>query len=68
MPKLLEEIYRLQRDFPDLDDRERLLLQMSANLLESYYEVKTPRNQFTVEEYEKIPGHWELIHGMLSDY
>jgi len=68
MPKLLEEIYRLQRDFPDLDDRERLLLKMSANLLESYYEVKTPRNKLTIEEYEKVPGRWELIHGMLSDY
>jgi hypothetical protein len=68
MPKLLEEIYRLQRDFPDLDDRERLLLKMSANLFESYYEIKNPRNPLTFEEYEKVPGRWELIHGMLSDY
>jgi hypothetical protein len=68
MPKLLEEIYRLQREFTDLDDRERILLKISANLFESYYEVKVPRNQFTIEEYEKVPGRWELVQGMLSDY
>ena len=34
MPKLLDAIYRLQEDFPDLDDRERLLLKMCANLFE----------------------------------
>src|ERR1700722_11922136 len=64
MPKLLEEIYRLQREFPDLDDRERLLLKMSANLFENYYEVKIPHNKLTFEEYEKVPGRWELIDGM----
>ena len=68
MHGLLEEIYRLQRDFPDLDDRERLLLKMSANLFENYYEVKNPLNQLTFEEYEQVPGRWELIDGMLGDY
>jgi hypothetical protein len=68
MPELLEEVYRLQRDFPDLDERARLLLKMSANLFETHYEVKNPRNQLTFEEYEKVPGRWELIDGMLGDY
>jgi hypothetical protein len=53
--------------FPDLDDRERILLKISANLFESYYEIKNPRNQLTIEEYEKVPGRWELMHGMLID-
>jgi hypothetical protein len=68
MPKLLDAIYRLQEDFPDLDDRERLLLKMCANLFEDYYEVKEPRNRLTFEEYEKVPGRWELLDGMLADY
>ncbi len=68
MPKLLDAIYRLQEDFPDLDDRERLLLKMCANLFEDYYEVKDPRNRLTFEEYEKVPGRWELLDGMLGDY
>jgi hypothetical protein len=68
MPQLLDAIYRLQDDFPDLDSRERLLLKMFANVFEDYYEVKNPRNRLTVEEYEKVPGRWELFDGMLRDY
>jgi hypothetical protein len=30
--------------------------------------VKNPRNRLTVEEYEKVPGRWELLDGMLHDY
>jgi hypothetical protein len=56
MPKLVDEIHRLQPDFPDLDSRERLLLKMCANLFEDYYEGKNPRNRLTVEEYENVPG------------
>jgi hypothetical protein len=41
---------------------------MFANLLESHYEVQEPRNRLTFEEYEKIPGRWELWKGMLKDY
>jgi hypothetical protein len=67
VPKLLEEVYRLQRDL-QVDDDERLLLKMFANLLESHYEVKEPRNQLTFEEYEKVPGRWELLDGMLANY
>jgi hypothetical protein len=68
MPKLLDEIYRLQDELPDLDGRERLLLKMCANLFEDYYQVKSPRNRLTVEEYENVPGRWELVDGMLRDY
>jgi hypothetical protein len=68
MPKLLDAIYRVQDELPDLDSKERLLLKMCANLLEDYYEVKNPRNRLTVEEYEKVPGRWELLDGMLGDY
>ena len=68
MPKLLDEIYRLQNEIKDLDDGEQRLLKMCANLLESHYDVKDPRNRLTVEEYMKVPGRWELVDGMLSDY
>ena len=68
MPKLLKQIYRLQSELTDLDSREQLLLKMFANLLEGHYEVKTPRNQLAFDEYRKVPGRWELIDGMLSDY
>ena len=68
MPKLLEETYRLQSELTDLDDEERKLLKIFANLLESHYEVKEPRNRLTVDEYLKVPGRWELLDGMLGDY
>lgn len=68
MPILLDEIYRLQRELTALDSDEQLLLKMCANLLESHYGLKEPRNRLTVEEYEKVPGRWELLDGMLGNY
>ena len=68
MPKLLAGIYRLQKDLTDLDPEEQLLLKMFANLLESHYEVKEPQNRLTDEEYEQVPGRWELCDGMLENY
>jgi len=68
MPKLLDEVYRLQRELAELDDYERLLLKMFANLLESHYDVQEPRNPLTFEEYETVPGRWELVDGMLQNY
>jgi hypothetical protein len=65
MPRLLEETYRLQAELTDLDPDERRLLKMFANLLESHYQVKEPRNRLTFEEYDKMPGRWELPDGML---
>ena len=60
MPGLLEEVYRLQNQLTEIDDDERRLLKMFANLLESHYQVKEPRNRLTFG--------WELIDGMLQDY
>jgi len=68
MPKLLDAIYRVQGELQDLDAHERLLLKMCANLLESHYEVKEPRNRLTQEEYFAVPGRWELWNGMLQSY
>ena len=68
MPRLLDEVYRLQTELTGLDAEERLLLKMFANLLESHYEVKEPRNRLTFEEFEKTPGRWEMMDGMLQDY
>ena len=68
MPKLLDEVYRLQGQLTDIDAEEQRLPKMFANLLESHYEVKEPRNRLTFEEYEKIPGRWELFDGMLQNY
>ena len=65
MPKLLDEIYRLQGDLTDVDHRAQQLLKMCANLLESHYHVRKPRNRFTAEEYLKLPGRFELLDGML---
>jgi hypothetical protein len=67
MPRLLEEIYRLQRELTDLDPYDRMILKMTANLLESHHQV-TPRNEFTVKEFHNVPGRWELLDGMLADY
>jgi hypothetical protein len=68
VPRLLDEAYRLQTELTGLDADERRLLKMFANLLEGHYEVKEPRNRLTFEEYEKMPGRWELADGMLQDY
>jgi hypothetical protein len=68
MPKLLTEIYRLQRDLTELDKDEQLLVKMFANLLEGHYNVPQPQNRMTFEEYEKVPGRWELVDGLLQDY
>jgi hypothetical protein len=68
MPKLLDEAYRLQSELTNLDTDERLLLKMFANLLESHYHVRKPKNAMTVDEYEKVPGRWELMDGMLQNY
>ena len=68
MPRLLDEVYRLQTELTGLHAEERLLLKMFANLLESHYEVKEPRNRLTFEEFEKTPGRWEMMDGMLQDY
>jgi hypothetical protein len=68
MPRLLDEVYRLQGQLTEIDEDERRLLKMFANLLESHYEIREPRNRLTFEEYEKVPGRWELMDGMLRDY
>jgi hypothetical protein len=68
MPKLLDEVYRLQSELAELADDEQLLLKMFANLLESHYELKEARNALTFEEYEAVPGRWELVDGMLESY
>ena len=68
VPKLLDAVYRLQNELTELDADGRLLLKMCANLLEGHYEVKEPRNRLTFEEYEKVPGRWELYNGMLQNY
>jgi hypothetical protein len=68
MPRLLDGVYRLQRDLTEIDNDERRLLKVFANLLESHYDVAEPRNRMTFEEYERVPGRWELMDGMLQDY
>ena len=68
MPKVLDELSRLQKELPELDPHERLILKMCLNLLESHYEVRNPQNRLTDEEYLAVPGRWEFQNGMLRDY
>jgi hypothetical protein len=68
VPRLLEEVYRLQTELTHIDPDERCLLKMFANLLESHHQIKEPRNRLTFEEYERMPGRWEMLHGMLRDF
>jgi hypothetical protein len=56
---------RLQQQLTELNERERLLLKMFANLLETHYEVRKPQNALTAKEYFKVPGGWELSDGTL---
>jgi hypothetical protein len=65
MARLLDEIVRLQKELPDLDHQEQLLLKMIANLLESHYGIEKPQHRLTRDEYCEMPGRWELINGML---
>jgi hypothetical protein len=68
MPKVLDELYRIQRELTELDPHERLILKMCSNLLESHLEVRNPQSRLTEEEYFAVPGRWELQDGMLRDY
>jgi hypothetical protein len=68
VPRLLDEIYRLQTELTALDEDERRFLKMFANLLEGHYEVEQPKNRLTIEEFEKMPGRWELWDGFLHDH
>jgi hypothetical protein len=68
MPRLLDEVYRLQRDLTEVDNDERRFLKMFANLLEGHYDVPERRNRLTVAELDEIPGRWELHDGMLHDH
>ncbi|MFN7919314.1 MAG: hypothetical protein U0Q16_04410 [Bryobacteraceae bacterium] len=65
MPRLLQEMYRLQAEPTGFNEEERRLLKMFANILESHYEVEERRNLLTVEEYLLLPGRWELLEGVL---
>lgn len=65
MPELLEGFYRLQGECADADPGGKQILKLCANLLESHYHVAEPRNRFTFEEYDALPGRWEMINGML---
>lgn len=65
MSKLLDEIERLQDESYGFDPYEHLLLKMCANMLESYYEVRTPKHRLKAEEYFEVPGRFELWDGML---
>ena len=38
---------------------------MFANLLETHYEIRKPQNALTSDEYDEVPGKWELWDGML---
>jgi hypothetical protein len=65
MPKLLDEINRLQKELPGMGEDEQRILKMFANILETYGGVRHPQNRFTVDEFIQLPGQWELIDGML---
>ena len=39
-----------------MNDDERMLVKMFANLLESYGQVRVRENRLTIEEYLKVPG------------
>jgi hypothetical protein len=68
MPKVLDQIYRIQAEVTDMDVHERLLVKMCANLLESYHHIRSPKNRLSDEEYFAVPGRWELMDGMLQHY
>jgi hypothetical protein len=64
VPRLLNEIYRLQTELTGIGWYDQMILKMMANLLESHHGVEL-RNKLTFEEFEEIPGRWELIDGEL---
>jgi hypothetical protein len=64
VPRLLNEIYRLQTELTGIGWYDQMILKMIANLLESHHGV-TARSGFTFEEFCQVPGRWELIDGML---
>ncbi|MDX2180727.1 MAG: hypothetical protein SFV18_14110 [Bryobacteraceae bacterium] len=71
MSPVLKELLELRDRHPNARDQEKLILKMAICLMDNIDDPWVERERlvsFTFEEYEKVPGRWELIHGQLSDY
>ena len=70
---LIDAVCELEARYHDLiSEKERLILKMAICLLDQIdkpaWEKHPRRVSFTFEEFEKVPGRWELVDGQLSDY
>ena len=70
---LIDAVCELEARYHDLiSEKERLILKMAICLLDQIdkpaWEKHPRRVSFTFEEFENVPGRWELVDGQLSDY
>jgi hypothetical protein len=70
---LIDALCELETRYRDVvGEKERLILKMAICLLDQIdkpvWEKHPRRVSFTFEEYEKIPGRWEMVDGQLADY
>lgn len=70
-PDWLDGLVDILESLPPERDLERAVVKMAISLGE---QIETPASQagprrvrFEVEEYEKVPGGWELLDGVLHD-
>ncbi|MDQ2898568.1 MAG: hypothetical protein M3Y07_02065 [Acidobacteriota bacterium] len=66
---LLDEVSALAEKHKNAPEKERLILKMAISLLNQIENPDGPyRVSFTFEEYERVPGRWEMVDGQLVDY
>ena len=68
---LLDELCQLADRHQEAAGKERLILKMAISLqdqLEDPHRTRARRVKFSAEEYERVPGRWELSDGQLVSY
>ena len=68
---LLDELCQLADRHREASEEERLILKMAICLLdqlEDPYGTRPRRVVFSSDEYERVPGRWELSKGQLVSY
>lgn len=68
---LLDELCRLADRHEEASEEERLILKMAISLLDQLADPHGTRSRkvkFSLEEYQRVPGRWELADGQLVSY
>jgi len=68
---LLDELCELAERHKDAREEERLVVKMAISLLDQLNDPQGTRPRkvrFTLDEYMRVPGRWEVVDGQLVSY